>query len=341
MASDLDALAALSLRARRIPFVTLVEHLERVLGGAPVGTALAVSDEIIRFRHDANLIFHTSDVAAMTVLDARRVEVTSTFLGAIGSVSPLASFFTEELLRTDATDSASLGAFYDLFHHRLLALCYRALQRNRPAWSIRRSADDDFTRRALAITGLAERRPDAPLASTKLLGRARVVGQRPRSRAALEAALQLAFPALRVQIVDFFPQRVRLQLEQRLRLGKKNHRLGAETRLGRNMVAQSDVVRLCIGPVERSTYDHLLPGGHEHMRLRRLVDRMTGGMVDIELDIELAHGHEPHATLGERGGRAGARLGHGALVRTAGTAKTVHARLVLGEDAGPLFFQTP
>ena len=340
MASELDALAA---RARRIPFVTLVEHLERVLGGDPVGTALAVKDEAIRFRHDPSLVFHASDVAEMKVLpgSARRVEVTSTFLGAIGSVSPLASFFTEELLRTDAQDSASLGAFYDVFHHRLLALCYRALQRNRPAWSIRRSGDDDFTRRALALTGLGARRVDAPVSSTRLLGRARVLGQRPRSRDALEAALALAFPDLPVRIVDFFPQRVRLQPEQRLRLGVKNHRLGAETRLGRNMVAQSDVVRLCIGPVDRSTYARLLPEGSEHTRLRRLVDRMTGGMVDVELEIELAHGHEPHAALGERAGRAGARLGRGALVRIAGTPKTVHARLALGQTTPPIFFQTP
>lgn len=339
---DSEALLALAARARRIPFVTLVEHLERIFAAAPVGTALAPDAETIRFRHDPSLVFHASDVAAMRVVGPRRVEITSTFLGAIGSVSPLASFFSEELVRGDAQDNATLNAFYDVFHHRLLALCYRALERNRPAWSIRRSGTDDFTRRLLATTGVIATEPSPPVAPTKLLGRARLLGQRPRSRAALEAALDLAFPGLRIRVVDFFPQRVRLHQDQRLRLGVKNHRLGAETRLGRTMTAQSDLLRLCIGPVDRTTYELLLPGGAEHTRLHRIVDRMTGGMLDTEAEIELLPGHEPRAGLGQRAGRARAQLGRGALLRVSATTKTVHARLTLGQrEPTPTLFQTP
>jgi len=334
-------LAALAARAPRIPFVTLIEHLERLYPGAPpVGTSALARDEVIRFRHDPSLVFHASDIAKMRVVGAT-VDVTSTFLGATGAVSPLASFFTEDVLRSEAQDSVTLGAFYDLFHHRLLALCYRALRRSRVAWSIHESGADVLTGRALASAGLWPKREGAALSSVAMLGRARILARRPRSRQALEAALALAFPLLRVRIVDFFPRRVRLADEQRLRVGRQNHRLGASTRLGRHMTGQSDVVRLEIGPVGRATFDLLLPGGRENVRLRKVVDDVTGGMLDVEAEIEILEGEEPRAALGRRpGATVGARLGRSSLVLHSQSRRSLRVRIALGADAArPVFFQ--
>lgn len=347
MASDLERkLAALADRAPRIPFVTLIEHLERLLAGAaPVGTSGLVRDEAIHFRHDPSLVFHSSDIARMHVGGPASVDVTSTFLGATGAVSPLASFFTEDLLRSQTQDNPTLGAFYDLFHHRLLALCYRAMRRSRLAWSMHGNGADLVTGRALASVGLWPRREEAALSSLAMLGRARILARRPRSRQALEAALALAFPALRVRLVDFFPRRVRLGDEQRLRVGKKNHRLGAETRIGRHMVGQSDLVRLEIGPVDRTTFDLLLPGGRENLRLRKVVDDITGGMLDVEAEIELLKGEEPRASLGRRpGATTGARLGRSSLVLRSRSTQSLRVRIALGADAAearPTFYQSP
>lgn len=337
-------LVALSARARRIPFVTLVEHLERILRtAAPVGTSRLVRDELIRFRHDPSLVFHASDVAAMRIGATKPlVEITSTFLGATGSVSPLAAYFTEDLLRADTQeDTSALGAFYDLFHHRLLALCYRALRRSRLAGSIRKTGDDDLTRRALAIVGLGPKRPEAPLSTVALLGRSRILARRPRGRQSLEAALALAFPSLPVRVVDFFPRRVRLMEDQRLRVGVRNHRLGAEARIGRHMLGQSDMLRLCIGPVDRPTFEELLPGASENLRLCKLVEDVTGGMLDAEVEIEITAGHEPRAMLGSRGG-IGARLGKSSLLRVTGSGKSLHVRMPLNRDVRnvrPVFVQ--
>jgi type VI secretion system protein ImpH len=320
-------LAALVERAPRIPFVALVEHLERVLGApSQIGRGGLVRDERIRFRHDPSLVFHSSDVAAMRLFH-RGVELTSTFLGATGSVSPLASFFTEEVLRAEAHDGGSLGAFYDLFHHRLLALCYRALQRNRLAWTLRSEGDDELTGRALAVVGLPPKRKDAPLSSVALLGRARVLAGRPRSRQALEVALALAFPNWRIRIGDFYPRRLRLGDDERLRLGVQNHRLGVETRIGVLMQGQSDLLRLCIGPVDRTTFETLLPGAPGNTRLRSVVEDITGGMIDADVEVEILAGHEPRASLGK-----GARLGRSSLVRRSGSLRTLRMRVPLNGE---------
>ena len=335
-------LAALAARASGIPFVTLIEHLERLLAGTPpVGTSGLARDQAIHFRHDPSLIFHASDIARMRVVGAK-VEITSTFLGATGAVSPLASFFTEDVLRAEAQDGATLGAFYDLFHDRLLALCYRALRRSRLAWSMHKSGNDVVTGRALASVGLWPQQDDAALSPLALLGRARILARRPRSRQALEAALALAFPLLGVRVVDFFPRRVRLVDEQRLRVGKANHRLGVETRIGREMMGQSDLVRLEIGPVDRTTFDLFLPGGAANLRLRKVVDHITGGMLDVEAEIEIQKGEEPRASLGRRPGTTnGARLGRSSLLLESQSTRSLRARISLGADAvdaRPVFF---
>ena len=340
-----NELAALVARAPGIPFVGLIEHLERLLANpVPVGTSGLVQNETIRFRHDPSLVFHSSDVAKMRIAFGI-VDVTSTFLGATGSVSPLASFFTEDLVRSDGHDGATLGAFYDLFHHRLLALCYRALRRGRLAWSTNATGTDALTGRALASAGLWPKRADAALSSVAMLGRSRILARRPRSRQALEAALALAFPGLQIRMVDFFPRRVRLVDELRLRVGKKNHRLGGETRLGRHMYGQSDMVRLEIGPVDRATFDLLLPGAPENARLRKVVEDVTGGLLDVEAEIEILKGQEPRAALGHRPGvKIGARLGRSSLVLQSRSPRALRVRISLGADAEtsrPVFFQTP
>jgi type VI secretion system protein ImpH len=162
----------LGARARRIPFVTLVEHLERlVVGSVPVGARGPVADEIVRFSHDPSLVFHSSDIASMRV-EGTRVALTTTFLGATGAVSPLASFFTEDVLHADSQDQNILAAFYDVFHHRLLSLLYRALQRTRPSWGSG-VGGGALQGRVLAAVGLTTPRKDTPLASLAMLGRAR------------------------------------------------------------------------------------------------------------------------------------------------------------------------
>lgn len=342
VASQAETLAKLASRAREIPFIALVEHLARLFG-TRVGEATLLREEPIRFRHDPSLVFHTGDVASMEVRDGV-VWVTSTFLGATGAVSPLAAFFTEDLLRADAADGPTLSAFYDLLHHRLLALTFRALARSRPAFGVVRSGNDPLTRRALSTLGLGPKRAEAPLSSLALLGRARLLARRPRGREALEQALALAFPRLRVTVTDFVERRVALPREQRFCLGQSNHQLGRETRLGRHRQAQSDRIRLRLGPVDRPAFERLLPGGPDHRALLRVVREITGGLVDVEVEIEVERGEEPRASLGRPKGAStsGALLGRSALVLTSRKDRKVLTRFALtetDETSRPRYFR--
>jgi type VI secretion system protein ImpH len=335
-----SALLALETTAKSLSFVALVQHLERAMpGGARVGELGPLSAETIRFHHDVQPIFHAGDVTRLKFVDSGEgvvAEITTAFVGIVGSVSPIASFFTEELLRGAAEDESALRAFYDLFHHRLIALLYRARLRGSPAAEIRTDTDDRCTFRSLSMAGIegALFGPQT-VSARRWLGLARVVARRPSSRDALAAALSLAYPDLPIQIRDFLPRDFALTEDQRVQLGVRTVTLGRGLRLGRHMLRQTGFVRLEIGPVGRAACDSFFPGGAEHVRLRRVTEAITGPMIDVEVEIEIAVGDEPRARLGER---FSTRLGTNGLVMRPATDRPVRARLSLSsEGARPSF----
>jgi predicted component of type VI protein secretion system len=71
--------------------------------------------------------------------------------------------------------------------------------------------------------------------------------------------------------------------------------------------------------------------------LRTVVDDITGGMIDIEVELEILAGHEPRASLGR-----GARLGRSSLVRRSDSTHSVRLCMPLGGDAAsarPTFYR--
>jgi len=273
----------------------------------------------------------------MRIVHGGIAEITSTFLGAIGSVSPLANFFTEDVLRAESLENDATASFYDLLHHRLIALCYRALRRNTPTATIRMNGQDPFTRRALALSGLLPKRPQAPLSSVAMLGRSRILARRSRGRVALQAALDLGFVGWGIVALDFVPKRVHLSSDERTRLGKRHHCLGREVRLGRHVDGQPGLIHMSVGPLNREKLDLLMPGGKEHARLRSLVDEATGGLMDVQLEVTIACGEEPRTVLAR-----GTQLGVMSLVRRLNPQEPVRVRIPLTEgieDQTPRFLR--
>ncbi len=297
-------------QAPRVPFTTLVEHLERLLGpdAVPTGELGPPSAERIRFRHDIRPIFHAGDVSGLQVVEEQDAftgrkgeptfEVSTSFLGVVGSVSPLASFFTEDALRAAQQDEDAVLALYDLFHHRLVSLLLRALRRVGLSASLTRSGRDASTRRALSLVGGPEFSSNTPtIAPLMRLGRARLFSQRPRGRQALVEALALTFPELVFEVVEAPWRDLELGPQEATRIGEYRHKLG-ELVLGGVLTRQAGLVVLQIAPVGRTLLTRLVPSGADHARLRYVIEEITGGFVDVEIEIEVRPGEEPRLELG-------------------------------------------
>jgi type VI secretion system protein ImpH len=324
-------------RARAISFFALAKHLVRRLSGgsARIGELGPVEQEHIRFRHDPSPVFHESDVEGVELAERDGhpiAEVTTTFLGLVGSVSPLANFATENLLREEIADSASLRDFYDIFHHRLASLLYRVHLRAAPLSEARLDGQERVSARSLASSGLASTaRASAALTPRKWLGVARVLGRRPRTRAALEAALRLALPHLTFQVTDFLPRGRAVADRTRPRMTRDwiVTRPGRGTRPAPRLHAER--VRLIVGPVEGPGFQRLLPSGTDFERLRAVVRATFGARVDAELEIEIASGGVPRARMSRENG---ARFARDSLVLRPEARRGVRARLPITDDAG-------
>jgi type VI secretion system protein ImpH len=92
---------------QRFTFFQAVRFLEH---SHPQGVALGregpAAQELIRFRPHATLAFPTSDIESITVLEGQdgappRFHMTVNFLGLYGSMSPLPTFYTEDLIIAD------------------------------------------------------------------------------------------------------------------------------------------------------------------------------------------------------------------------------------------------
>jgi type VI secretion system protein ImpH len=283
-------------------FRAIVAFLERMVGAeARVGDYGPVDKEPIRFRQDTSLTFSTTDVSHVAARAngddlwpanaSQPCGVMATFLGLHGAVSPLPSYFAEEVAQ-EGDDV--VRDFLDVFHHRWLSLFYRAISRYDAATEFTTDGRDIWSKRVLALTGFdvydstaADREP--PLPRWRLLRLAPVLC-RPRCTAwSLETALRDVLKDLvhgsQVAVEQFIGNWVPIHESQQTRLGIANSRLGKETVLGRTAFDATGKFRITIGPMPRQEYDRLLTDDKLLPRIRAIVSLASRD--DLEYDVAL------------------------------------------------------
>jgi type VI secretion system protein ImpH len=344
---DARLIEELQKHGNQYGFFHAVSLLHRLAPDAvPVGGLGPVEKEAIRFRHDPSLVFSPSDVQSIQLLDdegkRQQTTVTTTFLGLTGSVSPLANAMSEEVLRDLQDHDGNLSAFYDIFHHRLISLFFRSWKKYRFYSGFRNDGKDAFTQRALAFVGVdphgASPRFSLPLAFQ--LSLAPLLAHRTRSARTLEVALRRVLPeGINVRIESFVERIVDIPKEQRIRLGLANTTLGEDFVVGRRVHDRSGRFRIHVGPVTYDRYEELLPGNALHAALGRIVDHLSRGTLEAELDVRVREDETPHFLLGDK---RGALLA--STTRLGGQKrKALRARILLGDehaDTPPVLLDT-
>jgi type VI secretion system protein ImpH len=308
--------------ARRRGFFPLVQLLERLAGGPPVGSAALPEEERIRFRHDPSLAFSTSDVGSVREVTlppapadpdgaARRgFEVMTSFLGLTGGVTPLPHYLAEEVAQEDP-DAPRTRDFLDIFHHRFLSLLYRA-RATHDLPSARRSDDGDpWTARLLALLGVdvapGETRP--PLSAWRLLRLGPLLAERTMTAAGLAAAIADAVESdlgeAEVHVEPFAGTWVAIAEEEVTRLGRRSSVLGQDCLVGQRVFDAAGRFRVLIGPLSAEHYARFA-GGEPVRRVEELVGALVAEPLEHEIVLWLAEGAAPPLRLG------GSRLGKNA-----------------------------
>jgi type VI secretion system protein ImpH len=271
------------------------------------GKARRPVDEPIRLGQDPDLSFAPAPLASFDRgTGGRPPRLQVRLFGLLGPNGPLPIHITEYARdRLRQSGDPTLTRFLDLFHHRFLALFYRAWAQAQPHVNHDRPAEDRFAAYLGAFLGIAPatfRGRDTVPDLAKFFHVGALI-RHTRNAEGLRAILQHFF-RVPVEIEQFVGDWMPLATEQRTYLGRDAAVLGVAAVAGSRIWDRQHKFRLWVGPLTLAAYESFLPGGTQ---LRKLVDWVRLYVnVELRWDVRLTLKKEevPHTRLG-----AGRRLG--------------------------------
>jgi len=286
---------------------------------ARLGQLGPVAQESVRLRPSTSLAFQSADITEIASRgdDPPRWQVTTAVLGLYGANSPLPSFYSEAILRSELTlDNDPARVFMDLINHRVLSLLYAAWSKYRWAFTFAPGAVDRTSQRFLGLLGLAtEGMSDAVgLPASRLLAYAGTLSLRPRGAAAIAGVVSDFFGEVPVRVEQCVARWVRIEVPDRNRAGMLNSTLGSDLTIGEAVPDRMGKCRIEIGPLDLARFELFLPEGPNSGDLAALVALLLQDPLDWDMRLRL-HGTEvPWLAL--RGDGSAARLGWTSWLRS-------------------------
>lgn len=311
---------ALRERSTAFEFSQLVRALERLQPDrAPVGYFTDPAEEVARFSVNPSISFPPAEIHELEWREregAPRVVVN--FFGVTGPLGVLPHHYTLLAAERRRARDGALGAFLDLFHHRILSLFHRAWKKNRAITAHEAGIDDRLAAHLLELAGLGlgTHREARSLPADALTHYAGLLAPQQRSAAALEQLIEEYF-GVPVEVEQFVGGWQRLSLRDQCALGEEE---GWSGRLGQGAIAGDEVwdrqsrVRLRIGPLDKARFDDFLPTGCAHEPLRQVTRLFCQDQFEFEVRLVLAPESVPGLVLGAEEGTQ--PLGWGTWLRS-------------------------
>jgi type VI secretion system protein ImpH len=266
-----------------------------------------------RFRTEPGLAYPPADIIAIAPsAEGRPLEVTTAVMGLTGTSGVLPRAYTELVTRTLRSRSAALHDFLDMLSHRFVTFFARAGVKYR----INRSAEtaitahpperDQVTEAVLALTGYGTPNLVSRLAvgPYPLLHYSGLFAGRPRSAEKL-AALVSDWLGRKVEVLQFAGAWLLVSPDQQTALaagldpGKWN-RLGIDAAIGVRAWDLQARITLRVGPLDRASFEALLPDRPALQRLVSLVRAFLGFEIGFAVNPVLAGPEVPALRLDPR-----------------------------------------
>ena len=318
MGRETDALAffaALADAPYRYDFYQTLRRLECLYDGKPRwGEALRPVDEPVRLGQDPDLSFAPAPLASFETDGGKPPRLQVRLFGLFGPNGPLPFHVTEyarERLRL--AGDPTLSRFCDIFHHRFLALFYRAWAQAQPHVNRDRPKTDRFTVYVGAFIGMAtmaSRERDALPDPAKFFHVGALIRQ-VRNTEGLTHILQHFF-RVPVQIEEFVGHWLPLSAGERTCLPSEGAALGSGAVLGSRVWDRQHKFRIRLGPLTLDQYESFLPaspkpqsgeGGPGGAPLRKLVHWVRMYLcfeLDWDVRLVLKQSEVPTLALGGR-----------------------------------------
>ena len=296
--------AALRAQPHGFELFAALRLLERVHRDRPrLGRSAKPSEDAVRLRQPPFLSFAPGDIAAYAPASGAGPATLDTYvLGLFGPNGPLPLHLTEYAIeRVQNGRDTTLRAFADLFHHRLLALFYRAWADAQPVVQGDRPEEDRFRFHVGALIGMGPDTGDAVVSNGARYHAGRMLSHA-RSAEGLRAVLQHAFD-VPVQVREFIGEWMPLPDEAWMRLGATPavSSLGTTAVLGGHVRGAQHRFRLQLGPLDGATFRAFLPGGRPLDELAALVRAYVGDEQAWDVQLVLRAGDVPTSRMGQAG----------------------------------------
>ncbi|WP_372623340.1 type VI secretion system baseplate subunit TssG [Falsiroseomonas sp.] len=295
-AADLAALMAAPERFGLFAALRLIEaaHPDR----PRMGRARRAQDEPVRLGQPPHMHFPPAEIAGFAGGQAGRAPRLLTYaFGLFGPQGPLPLHVSREAL-TRARQNADpvLADFCDVFHHRMLALYWRAHAGARPAVEQDRPAENRFAQRLRAVAGMAGPgfRGRSALPERFMLFAAGLLAMQTRPPEALARLITLYF-AVPVRVQEFVGAWLCIPAHAHTRLvrGESAPRLGQGSVVGTRVWARHHRFRIVLGPLGLCDFLRFLPDGDSRAKLDAMVARVPGPELDWDVQLVLRHEEVP------------------------------------------------
>lgn len=269
-----------------------------------LGEAKRPRDEPVRLAQEVSLDFAPSAVAALQPATAHHPpRLVQRVLGLFGPNGALPAHLTEyayDRLRHEG--DAALASFIDVFHHRMLALFYRAWAVSAPVVSLDRPGKDRFGAYLAAFCGLggsALRGRDSVPDSFKF-AHTGIFGRHVKCADGLKHALANYF-GVPVHIEQWVGRWLSIPASEQSRLGRRQgfSMLGEDAVVGDRVWDCQSKFRIVLGPTSMKDYRRFLPDASSYARLRDIVKLYVGLEMDCDVQLILRRTEVPPARLGE------------------------------------------
>lgn len=294
-------------------FFQAVRRLECAHRDRPrIGHAQRPLDEPVRFGQEPSLAFAPSTLAQFGQQSPQaRPRLLQYFFGAFGPNGPLPHHLTEYARqRLHHHGDGTLSRFADVFHHRMLALFYRAWAASRPTVQFDRDDADRFGAYLASLCGLGmsslRDRDDFPdRAKLFYVGR---LSSQTRNAEGLRAVISDYF-RMPSDIEEHCGEWLPIPQECGWKLGgfaltrgtPPMGMLGTTALLGPRVWSRQHKFRVVLGPLRYDQFRRMLPGGSSLQRLMALVRNYVGDELHWDLRLTLLKEAVQPTKLGSSG----------------------------------------
>jgi type VI secretion system protein ImpH len=283
-----------------------------------VGHDATPTQEIVRFRVPTALSFASASIVDMIgprhdAEDGKSPpEMVVPFLGLTGPSGVLPQHYTTLLIERCHVrhKDYALRDYFDLFHHRLISLFYRAWEKNHFQFAFERvrlerpGEDDDFTFALYSVVGLGTENLRRRMAfdDEAVLYYGGYFAHYPRNAISLECLLN-DYWQIPVVVQQFHGQWLYLSEDEQTALPTSarpaglNSALGVTALVGTRVWNVQSMFRIRIGPVAYSDFREFMPIGGRLLPLCQMARLYAGVELDFDVQVVLKKEEVPWCQL--------------------------------------------